>query len=192
VLILETHATSLDNEAGLASGWYDVDLSPTGERQAQELGVRRASLEITNVFCSDLIRSRRTADIAFGSRGIPIHADRRLRECHYGDLTRSPSAEIEARRLDAIETPFPNGESYTQAVARVQEWLTDSVSSATQGALVVIGHRATFYAFEHLLKGVPLRDVIGRPWQWRPGWSYVLPSRITGAPARSGSARRRE
>ena len=185
MLIFETHATSLDNEAGLASGWYDVDLSPAGERQAQELGARRASLEIAEVFCSDLIRTRRTADIAFGSRGIPIHVDARLRECDYGDLTRRPATEIEARRIDSIENRFPNGESYTQAVARVEEWLTTTAAASIRGPIVVIGHRATFYAFEHLLKGVPLRDVIAAPWQWRPGWSYLISA---GAPR--GSARR--
>src|SRR5690242_20877990 len=35
-LIFEAHATSLDNEAGLASGWFDVDLSSTGEEQRSE------------------------------------------------------------------------------------------------------------------------------------------------------------
>ena len=30
-LVFETHATSLDNEAGLASGHADVELSPLGE-----------------------------------------------------------------------------------------------------------------------------------------------------------------
>ncbi len=35
VLRYETHATSLDSEAGLASGHYDVELSPTGEQQVR-------------------------------------------------------------------------------------------------------------------------------------------------------------
>ena len=37
VAVFETHATSLDNDAGLASGWFDVALSVTGEAQAREL-----------------------------------------------------------------------------------------------------------------------------------------------------------
>jgi len=41
-LVFETHATSLDNEAGLASGHHDVALSPDGRRQAAELGRRHA------------------------------------------------------------------------------------------------------------------------------------------------------
>jgi bisphosphoglycerate-dependent phosphoglycerate mutase len=40
-LVFETHATSVDNEAGLASGWFDAALSAKGEAQARSLGARR-------------------------------------------------------------------------------------------------------------------------------------------------------
>jgi hypothetical protein len=40
-LVFETHATSVDNESGIASGWADAPLSPPGEEQARALGVRR-------------------------------------------------------------------------------------------------------------------------------------------------------
>ena len=39
-IIFETHSTSLDNEAGIASGHNDVDLSEMGLRQAKELAER--------------------------------------------------------------------------------------------------------------------------------------------------------
>ena len=54
VLVFETHATSLDNEAGLASGWFDVSLSEKGEVQARALGERRRADNLSAVFCSDL------------------------------------------------------------------------------------------------------------------------------------------
>jgi hypothetical protein len=41
-IIFATHATSLDNERGLAPGWYDADRSPQGIEQARELGARYA------------------------------------------------------------------------------------------------------------------------------------------------------
>lgn len=173
-LIYETHATSLDNEAGLASGWYDVDLSATGEVQAREMGDRYREVEIAAVYCSDLKRARNTAGIAFGSRPLPVHADTRLRECDYGDLTRAPTATIDEVRLECITTPFPGGESYEQAVARVRDWLTHAERRHADETIVVIGHRATFYAFEHLLRGIPLRDVMTAPWQWQPGFRYEV------------------
>jgi 2,3-bisphosphoglycerate-dependent phosphoglycerate mutase len=174
MLIFETHATSLDNEAGLASGWYDVDLSATGVRQAHELGERRSRQDIDVVFCSDLMRARRTAEIAFASRGVPIVADARLRECDYGDLTRAAATEVESRRADCLDIPFPNGESYERSVARVRDWLTEVRQRPRAHPIIVVGHRATFFAFEHLLKGLPLRDVVRAPWRWQPGWLYHL------------------
>ena len=172
VVVFETHATSLDNEAGLASGWFDVGLSPRGEQQARELGERRRHDDFAAVYCSDLARAVRTAELAFGDRGIPIVRDARLRECDYGALTRHPAADIEARRASHIALPFPGGESYEQCVARVSAWLADASAAHPGGDVLVIGHRATFYALEHLLCRLPLEHVIAASWCWRPGWTY--------------------
>jgi 2,3-bisphosphoglycerate-dependent phosphoglycerate mutase len=174
VLVFETHATSLDNEAGLASGWFDVDLSARGEDQARALGSRRRHDDFVAVFCSDLSRARRTAEIAFKDRKLPIVPDARLRECDYGALTRRAALEIEARRADYIVTPFPEGESYQQVVERVSSWLTDAICKFAGETVLVIGHRATFYAFEHVVRKLPLHEAVVAPWQWQPGWVYHI------------------
>jgi broad specificity phosphatase PhoE len=173
-LVFETHATSLDNETGLASGWFDVALSPLGEEQARMLGARRRNDHLAAIFCSDLSRSFRTAEIAFGDRSLPIIRDARLRECNYGDLTRRATSEIEQRRPLHLVDPFPNGESYQQVVSRVSGWLSESTRHIGAGTVLIIGHRATFYALEHLLNGVTLQDAVTSPWEWQPGWTYQL------------------
>ena len=175
-LIFETHATTLDNEAGLASGWFDVALSTAGEQQARMLGARRRDDHFAVVFSSDLTRSFRTAEIAFGDRSFPIVRDARLRECDFGALTRCPTSEIEQQRLRHLVEPFPNGESYRQVVERVSGWLGDVMRQLEARPVLIIGHRATFYALEHLLNGVPLREALMSPWAWQPGWIYDLRS----------------
>jgi probable phosphoglycerate mutase len=175
-LVYETHATSLDNEAGRASGWFDVGLSPTGEEHARMLGTRRRDDHLAVVFCSDLSRSFRTAEIAFGDRALSIVRDARLRECDYGDLTRCSASEVEQQRLRHLVEPFPNGESYQQVVDRVSVWLGEAVRDIETGTILVIGHRATFYALEHLLNRVTLREAVAAPWRWQPGWTYSLDS----------------
>ena len=174
-LVFESHATSLDNEVGLASGWFDAALSATGEEQARMLGARRRDDRLAVVFCSDLSRSFRTAEIAFGDRSLPIISDARLRECDYGDLTRQPTSEIEQRRLLHLVDPFPNGESYQQVMDRVSGWLSEAPQNLDAGTVLIIGHRATYYAFEHLLNRVTLRQAVTSPWTWQPGWTYHLP-----------------
>jgi 2,3-bisphosphoglycerate-dependent phosphoglycerate mutase len=170
-VVFETHATSLDNEAGIASGWFDVDLSRAGERQAQALGLRHRADPPDIVFCSDLRRAWRTGEIAFGE-AVAIVRDRRLRECDYGTMTRQPAADVEARRLECIDTPFSAGESYTDATRRVQDFLAETISAHAGQRILVIGHRATYYALEHLLNGRALREVIAAEWRWQPGWTY--------------------
>ncbi|MDX2151181.1 MAG: histidine phosphatase family protein [Bryobacteraceae bacterium] len=171
----ETHATSLDNESGVASGHYDVALSPLGERQAAELGLRYATAPLAAVFCSDLQRSCRTAEIAFASRRAPVFQDARLRECDYGELTRHPVAEIDQQRTSRIHSPFPGGESYEQCLRRVAAFLAERKQPSFNGTtILVIGHRATWYALEHELAARPLEDVIAAPWRWQPGWTYRL------------------
>lgn len=172
-LVYETHATSLDNEAGLASGHHDVDLSPAGERQAAELGARYAEAPPSLVLTSDLRRAWRTAEIAFGAR-VPIVRDARLRECDYGALTRRPVREIDACRLAAIDTPFPGGESYADATARVGACLDDVRARWPGGWVLMIGHRATHHALDLLLLGVSLDRSMATPFTWQPGWAYDL------------------
>jgi broad specificity phosphatase PhoE len=172
VLLFETHATSLDNETGLASGWFDTGLSARGEEQARALGWRRRDDHLAAVFCSDLSRAFRTAEIAFHDRDLPIVRDARLRECDYGALTRRPVLEIEGRRATYIDTPFPGGESYRQVVERVSAWLSETTGTFAGRTVLVIGHRATLYALEHLIRKIPIRQAVTAPWLWQPGWTY--------------------
>jgi len=104
--------------------------------------------------------------------------DPRLRECDYGRLTRRSIRDIEAARAAHVTTPFPDGESYQQVARRVAAWLDDVVRDYARQTVLVVGHRATFYALEHLINAVPLRDAVRAPWQWQPGWLYVVESRL--------------
>jgi broad specificity phosphatase PhoE len=173
MIAFETHATSLDNEAGLASGHFDVDLSPAGEAQARELGRRYRDKLPSLVLTSDLRRAWRTALLAFGE-AVPLRRDARLRECDYGSLTRQPARDIEEVRLRHLAVPFPGGESYADAVERVERLLVE-IAERDHPMLLIIGHRATFYALEHLLRGRPLAEVVAAPWCWKAGWCYDWP-----------------
>lgn len=174
-LIFEAHATSLDNEAGLASGWADVALPPLGEKQAKELGERYEGQHFDAIFCSDLQRAVRTAEIAFGDK-FPIIKDKRLRECDYGDMTRTDKDAVEADRPNRIKVPFPNGESYQDCLKRMQEFMADLKRDYGGKRVMIIGHRATQYSIEDILNGVPLEKIVPADWRWQPGWKYEVVS----------------
>jgi broad specificity phosphatase PhoE len=172
-IIFEAHSTTLDNEAHLSSGHFDVELSELGIKQSQELGERRSSEHFDAVFCSDLQRSYKTAEIAFGNK-FPIIRDERLRECNYGDLTQHPSEEVETEKLHRIETPFPNGESYYQTGERMKNFLGDLKKNYDDKTVMIIGHRATQYGLDYWIKNIPLDDLVSAKFKWQPGWEYEL------------------
>lgn len=172
-VIFESHSTTFDNEQHLSSGWNDIELSPLGLQQVKELGARRGQEHFDAIFCSDLKRSYKTAEIAFGD-SFPIIRDQRLRECNYGDLTQSPSVEVDPEKPKRIKEPFPNGESYEQTLERMKSFLSDLIKNYDNKRIMIIGHRATQYGLEHWIKRIPLEEVISAPWQWQPGWEYKL------------------
>jgi broad specificity phosphatase PhoE len=73
-----------------------------------------------------------------------------------------------------VALPFLDGESYEQVAERVGDWLRETVQKHSGSRILVIGHRATFFSFEHLIKGIPLGEVVDAPWQWQPGWEYEV------------------
>jgi len=175
-IIFEAHSTTFDNEAHLSSGHNDVELSKLGEKQAKELGERYKDQNFDAIFCSDLQRSYKTAEIAFGKK-FPIVKDKRLRECDYGDLTGHPSEEVEAEKVKHINIPFPNGESYEDCMRRIKEFFDDlRQMSHDRGTndkkILIIGHRATQYGLEHWIHGVDIKTLVTTPFKWQPGWKY--------------------
>lgn len=172
-IIFEAHSTTKDNEAGTAAGWYDVELSDLGVSQAKQMGERYKDQSFDAIFCSDLQRSYKTAQLAFDDK-FPIIKDARLRECNYGDLNRASKKDIETMKSQAIEIPFPNGESYRDTSARMKAFLQDLLKDYDGKTVLIIGHRATQYGLEEHIKGLKLADIVVAPWQWQPGWKYEL------------------
>ncbi len=172
-LIFESHSTTLDNEAQLAAGWNDVALSEEGELQAKELGKRRKGEHFDVIYCSDLQRSYRTAEIAFGNEFIIVQ-DPRLRECNYGDWNGDEKSRIEEAKPFRIDTPYPNGESWNWAVTRVIESLKEIQKEYPDQKVLIIGHRATQYGIENCINGISVRDIALAPWRYQLGWEYQL------------------
>ncbi len=184
-IVFETHSTSEDNENRIATGWLDGKLSKHGRNQAWELGRRRRHDGIDVVFTSDLGRAVETAAIAFAGTDMPVIRDARLRECNYGELNGKPVPQLDAVRMDHVDVPYPGGESYRQVVSRVSSFLADLARERDGERVLLIGHAAPRWSLDHLLRGVPLEQLVSRPFDWREGWAYTLPSGWEYAPSSS-------
>jgi broad specificity phosphatase PhoE len=81
--------------------------------------------------------------------------------------------------MAAIHTPYPDGESYVEVVARMRSFLADVAARHDGQSLMLIGHAATLFTLEHLFRGRPLEETVG-VWPERP-WRYALPGRYRGS-----------
>lgn len=173
-IIFEAHATTLDNEAKVASGWNDVDLSELGLKQAEQLKERYLDKHIDVIFPSDLQRAIKTAVPLANAKHIPIYPDWRLRECNYGDLTQAAKDKVDAQRPERISTPFPNGESYEDCMKRMKDfldWLKENFDGKT---VLIIGSRATHFGLDHHINHMSIKDAVSQKFVWQPGWKYEL------------------
>ena len=171
-VVFETHSTTEDNEAGIATGWLPGRLSAVGREQARELGERRRDDGIAVVFTSDLRRAVETVEIALSGSPVPVVQDARLRECDCGEL--NGTTEPIRHRLAHTDVPFPGGESWRQAVERVAGFLDELRRQHDAERVLVIGHSGTRLALEVVANGRELEEVMAVPFAWQPGWEYAL------------------
>ena len=77
-------------------------------------------------------------------------------------------------QIVAGESPKPaQGMTSDTLLKRVAEWLNEVTSQWSQ--LLVIGHRATHFALDHLILGIPLAQAVCGDFVWQPGWTYDIP-----------------
>jgi 2,3-bisphosphoglycerate-dependent phosphoglycerate mutase len=126
--VLLRHGQSQWNLENRFTGWWDVDLSPQGEKEARSAGtlLAEASLGVDVAYTSVLTRAVRTLDLALEEMGrlwVPVHRHWRLNERHYGALTGLDKAETKAeygearfmawrRSYDTPPPPMPEGHQF--------------------------------------------------------------------------------
>lgn len=101
-LVLIRHGQSAWNLENRFTGWWDVDLTEQGEREAWEAGelMRDRGLDFDLTFTSFQTRAIKTLHLALEAMGrlwLPEEKDWRLNERHYGGLTGLDKNEMRAR-----------------------------------------------------------------------------------------------
>jgi broad specificity phosphatase PhoE len=172
------HGTTTDNEKHVSSGWKDVELSELGIKQSIELKDLTKNQRFDIVFCSDLQRARKSAELAWG--GVyKIIPDARLRECNYGKLNGASSDIVEPmQEEECISKPFLDGESYEDVKLRMDEFLKFLRQNYDGKHVAVVGHKAPQLSLDVLLKQKTWQQALAEDWRktksWQPGWEYEL------------------
>lgn len=172
------HGTTTDNEQEISSGWKDVELSDLGVQQSKELTEKTKDKKFDVVFCSDLQRAHKSAQLAWEGT-YEIIPDARLRECNYGDLNGHSSEKVEPLQEKEMHfKPFPNGESYEDVKNRIADFLSFLKENYDGKHVALVGHKAPQLALDVLLKGMTWDEALAHDWRktksWQPGWEYAL------------------
>jgi alpha-ribazole phosphatase len=146
-------------------GQIDLPLAEEGRRQAEQLRRRMEHAEIEAAHCSDLARSRETAEIASGGR-FEIVARPDLREISMGEwegrtlgevARQSPDA-YRARGEDIAGFRVPGGESFVECSRRVVPAFEDIVARST-GNVLVVGHAGVNRLILCHVLGMPAKNL---------------------------------
>lgn len=172
------HGTTLDNENELSSGWSDVGLSERGVKQSIELKEQIEDKKFDVVFCSDLKRAVKSAELTFAG-SVPIIPNDLLRECNYGEYNGEPSSVVEPLQEKSINERFPDGESYEDVKNRIEVFLNFLKDNYDGKNVAIVAHKAPQLALDVLLNGKTWEEAFNQDWRktksWKPGWEYLLP-----------------
>lgn len=153
-LILIRHGETDWNRELRFQGQVDVPLNATGHEQARRLAQRLVAerLAVDHLVCSDLVRTRQTAQPALAALlpqlSLDSLTDPRLREQHFGVVDGLRVDDIKARhaaawaqwqRFDA-DGGMPGGETVRQFYARVMEALRSLAQQHAGETVIVVTH----------------------------------------------------
>ncbi|MCV7159426.1 histidine phosphatase family protein [Mycolicibacterium brisbanense] len=152
-----THPEATHHCEGLVGGWYDSDLTARGLAQTMSIAQwMRAQIPAgvtAEVFSSDLLRARRTADQIGHAIGSAVMLDRDLREKSYGIAEGRPQHWLDERfipppadgdRLNHDEG-IPGAETKGKFAARVYSAMRSITARPAEHQIIVThGFALTF------------------------------------------------
>lgn len=157
------HGQTDDNINKIFSGWRQADLTEAGKKEAAEIGEKLKDEAVTKAYCSDLIRSKHTLEIALQPHPlVQIVEDSRIKERNYGDLTGSSKTELKEKDPEdfakwhrSFDNPPPGGESIKDISVRVDDFIHDMMENIQPADVIFIAAhgnsiRPMRMYFEHL------------------------------------------
>jgi len=138
-----------------------VDLTDCGVRQAEAAARQLLSESIVHVYCSPLLRARRTAQIIASALGCAVAVDDRLADIRSGFDGRPVADYLSAIAGDPLNTCVNGGESLADYRRRVDGFLAWLVEQPLPCVLLV-AHEETLRIFDAFFSGRGLADVVGK------------------------------
>ena len=187
-LVLLRHGRTAYNHERRIQGQLDVGLDETGLRQAVAVAPAMAALSPSVIWCSDLRRTRQTAEPVLAACGLAASYDARLREFALGDrqgLTHEEYAAAHPEEFGRFHQGdfdvVPGGEGTDEVRTRMVEALTDLLAAVDPGATVLaISHGAAIRVATVAMLGWEAEQVHALRGLDNCGWVELLEQPETG------------
>ena len=147
-MYLIRHGQVVNYEKGAYNGHRDVDITEHGVRQMEAVAERLRGKPLAGIYCSDLIRARRGADIIAAPHGLTPRSLPALRELDVklweglnadGVEERFPGA-FDAWMKQGIDYRIPGGERVRDLVNRVIPAHREILNTHRRESVVLVVH----------------------------------------------------
>lgn len=164
--IVVRHGETAWNAEGRIQGHLDSPLNEEGLAQAMLVGERLAREPFHALYCSDLSRTRQTAQPLVDRTGRQPQLQAELRERHLGVFQGLTGPDCQARfaedyrRFQARDPDHvvPQGESVRQLSARIEKFFRHLAARHAGERLVVVTHGGVLDVLYRLAKSIPLQQ----------------------------------
>ena len=155
------HAATLWNEKKLIQGQQDSPLSETGKNMATDWGSKLASLSWQRIICSDLARTRATAELINQTLKLPVHTDGRIREQDWGEWSGSTLNDLKKHHEEKLQEQVcsgwsfrpPDGESRIEVLKRSLAALHEAHTTWPGESILVVCHEGIIKCLLYHLTG---------------------------------------
>jgi|SRR5581483_11612906 len=155
-IMVARHGETDWNREGRWQGWADPPLNDTGREQARALAAQLRDVPFDAVFSSDLRRAFETAEIVAKPHGVPVVADRDLREIDIGSWSGLTHDEIREQFPDGVR---PDGETREQLARRVHDAVVRIARENLGRRILIVSHGGTFRSIHDVISEEPYHPV---------------------------------
>ena len=166
-VLLFRHGETENSKEVCFNGHYDVGLSETGKKQFQHWADILKQKEIKAIYCSDLQRTRKSAQIIGKEYGLKPTAYSELRELSFGTWEGMSVSEVESAYPGQMKERMKNvatfqadgGETYPQLQARVVPKYEEIVARHPNDQIAMVCHGGVNRVILSHLLGIPLDKI---------------------------------
>ena len=160
------HGEALSNVREIVSSWpekFKNPLTKNGREMIKKVALKLKDKNIDLIFTSPLLRTKQTAEIVGKVLKIKPKTDKRLREIDFGIFNSGPMEKMWKsfkNEEERIKTGPPRGESYSQILERMMDFIKDTDKKFKENNILIISHEGPLVFLQGKVMGLTIKETI--------------------------------